>query len=106
MYKLIIDKDLNNYNPLFNFSVTQNIESISINKYERVYLFIDDLNMFYKFYNDFNKDQVTFIYNKNIKFKVNDLLIEVKSFIIDGNDFREKVIKHNFIKNYLIGGKK
>jgi hypothetical protein len=103
MYRLIFDNNYLQYHPLVNLSEIDLFE-INLKKFKQLYVFIDKINVFYKIYKFFT-DNCIFVYNSNVYFKVDNFIIENHIFDLnkDVEDFREKIIRHDFIKDYLKG---
>jgi hypothetical protein len=107
MYNLIIDTDFQKYQPQFNLSKILDIESVNINKFNKVYLYIDDLPIFYDNYSLFNPGKVSFLFGKNIKMRDADMFIfNVVNLNSEPIDIKDMVIKNKYIKDYLNGLKK
>jgi len=100
MCTLIIDSNYKSYSPLVNLSLVDLFET-NLKKYNKLYVFIDDLILFYKSYKMFT-DNCIFILDKNILIKRDDIEIEYKNYDIDLTyNFKNKVLKHDFIREYL-----
>ena len=102
VYNVIINRDIKQYQPQFYFSKVLDIESVNIDKYDKVYLMIDDLNIFKNNITLFNPSKVIFVYDKNIKFDmISDLNVKIVNFFNDDVKFIKKIIKHGFIEEYF-----
>ena len=100
MYKIIIDKNYNKYSPLIILSEV-NIFEFNIKKFKTAYILIDNLNVFYKKYKQF-PDNCIFILTKNIYIDIEDLeIVYIDSDFDYKFNFKNNIIKHNFIKAYV-----
>jgi hypothetical protein len=99
-YKLIIDSNYKDYHPLVNISMIDIFET-NLKKYKQLFVFVDDLTIFYRTYRLFT-DNCVFVLDKNIIIKKNDIEIEYVKYGLDETyNFKNKVLKHDFIRKYL-----
>jgi hypothetical protein len=99
MIKLIIDQNYNKYQPQFVLSGIDFFE-YNIEKYSKAYIFIDNVALFKKLVNI--PKNVVFLIDKDIVINREDLLIEKVKYTLNKEaDFKEKVIKHKYIFNWL-----
>jgi hypothetical protein len=74
---------------------------INLRKYKQLFVYNDDIKLFYKSYKSYT-DNCTFLIDKNILIKKNDIEIEYVNYNIDLDyNFKNKIIKHDFIREYL-----
>lgn len=99
MKKIIIDENIYKYRPLFNLSEIDLFE-YDLSKYKIVYLYIDNLDKFYNF--SYNKGNEIYVIDKDIVFK-NNYDIEKISYTIKETNFKKKICKQEYIRNYLWG---
>jgi len=107
MYNIIIDNDINNYFPIMTLSKI-NIFEINFRKFtDKIYILIDDINLFYKSYKLLPKANVIFILSRNIFIKNDgDIRFKFKSYNMNRNyNFRDKIMRYNFIKEYVSAAK-
>lgn len=106
MHKLIIDTEFQKYQPQFNFSKILDIESVNVNKFDKVYLFIDELPVFYNNYERFSEEKVIFLFNRNIILRDSEKLdISIVNSQPEEIDVKDMIIKNKYIKDYLNGVK-
>ena len=106
MYKILIDEDRNKYIPQFNLSQTLDNMEFDLNKYDSFFIYIDNINLFRKYYKQYNKNKTTFIYDKNVVFNVDDINVKIIKYNKEVNeDFKKKSIKHAFIYDFLFKDK-
>lgn len=102
MAKLIIDEDYIKYSPLVILSMLDIFE-INLKKYNILYILIDNLTLFNKSYILF-PDNCIFVISHNILIKnlYNNIDIKfVKYSLKDEYKLKDKIIKHQCIKEYL-----
>jgi hypothetical protein len=98
---LIIDKNYLKYNPQIFISKLDTFEN-DIRKYKTIYLFIDDLQIFYEKYNLLkNHSNVIFVIDKNIKIDKEIEIKHIESDVITTHNFKRKIIRFKFLKDYL-----
>jgi hypothetical protein len=103
-YKLIIDTDLKQYQPQYFFSKILDIESVNVRKFQKVYLFIDNFNLFYSYYTLFDSSKVFYLFNKNIILRDSENFdINIVNCQPEPVDIKDLIIKNKYIKNYLNG---
>jgi hypothetical protein len=105
-YKLLIDIEVQKYQPQFFFSKILDIESVNVRKFNKVYLYIDDLNIFYSYYNSFDSAKVIYLYNKNIVLRNSENFdINIINCDAEPVDIKDLIIGNKYIKDYLNGVK-
>ena len=97
--KIIIDQDYEKYRPLVILSEIDTFE-VNTRKYKQLYVFIDDLRLFKKKYKQFGNNCI-FIINKNIYIDNNNIDIKFKKYDLKDINFKNKIINHTFIRNFL-----
>ncbi len=103
-YKLLIDTEFQKYQPQFNLSKILDIESVKVEKFKKVYLYINDINIFYNCFSLFDCDKVIFLFNKNILIKNYNMFdIRIINQIEEKIDIKDMIIKNSYIKDYLKG---
>ena len=103
-YKLLIDTEVQKYQPQFFFSKILDIESVNVRKFEKVYLYIDDINIFYSFYSLFDPAKVIYLFNKNIILYNSEYFdISIINCEIEAVDIKDLIINNKYIKEYLNG---
>jgi len=98
--KIIIDKSIENYFPLVNLTEIDIFE-VNLKKFKKVYVFIDNLNQFYRKYKLFPENCI-FLVDNNIKIDIENVEIEnkYKSFDKEYN-FLNKIVHFDFIREYI-----
>ena len=97
---LVIDKNIKKYQPQVKWDMLD--EELSISKFDKVYLFVDS---------EIQVNNISHEYPNAIFVAEKDLNISNPNFIIkkmvtlleDGYDFNRKIIRHDYIADYLLG---
>ena len=98
MNLLIIDKDVRRYQP--QLILTEIDDEISISKFIKVYIYIDNIN--YLKYISKDYDNVIFVCDHDIPVDLSKFMVKKLSCEIDKDyDFKDKIIKQSFIHQYL-----
>lgn len=99
--KIIIDENYKEYPHLVILSeIVDSLFEINLKKYKVLFVFIDNLNLFYRTHTLFS-DNCVFIIDKNVYFDDCDN-IELKKYTFNEEyDFKDKIIKYNFLRDYL-----
>ena len=101
MHEIIICKDdMNKYHPLLILSELDTFE-VNLKKYNKPYIYVDNFSLFRQTYSTF-PDHCVFILDKNVKVDFGSFLFIFDNCSLDPvHSFRNKVVRHRFIREYI-----
>ena len=97
---LLIDKNIRKYQPQVKWDMLD--EELNINKFEKVYIFVDSETQVNNIKRDF--ENVIFVSEKDLNIRNSNFIIKKMAIMLEEDyDFRKKILKHQFISDYLLG---
>ena len=97
---LLIDKNIRKYQPQVVWDMLD--EELNINKFKLVYIYVDNVLQVNKIKKDY--ENAIFVSEKDLKISNPNFIVKKMITIREENyDFRRKIIKQQFIADYLLG---
>lgn len=99
MREVIIDSDTSKYQP--QFYLTQLNEDVCINKFNKVYILIDDVYAFNKVDKFKNENTVQIIYLITSDVVLDNANVKKVNYVKKNISLVERIIKHDYIRGYV-----